>query len=286
MPRTAKDKGPKRNTRSRNWIITWNNPDAPIEQVLRAQDDVRFACGQREIGEECGTLHEHAYVEFTRPRSHASLRKLLPKARIEERKGTREQARVYCSKEETLVPGTRWEFGEWAEQGKRNDLREIQQALRGGASVCDIYDKYPMLAARYPRFIDRCADYATEPRNWKTEVRVFLGPTGCGKTQLAHELLPDIWVRPDGAWFDGYDRHKHVLFDDFDGGRDCGISYRFLLRLLDRYRLQVPIKGGFKEWVPRIIIITTNVEPRAWYPWEDYAPLERRIDEIRRWSKP
>ena len=41
---------------------------------------------------------------------------------------------------------------------------------------------------------------------------------------------------------------------------------------------------GFKRWVPRVIVITTNVEPRDWYPWEDFAPLERRIDEIRRWT--
>ena len=84
----------------------------------------------------------------------------------------------------------------------------------------------PQIAARYPRFVDRAADYATPERTWKTEVKVFKGPTGCGKTRLAHELYPGIWTKPAGVWFDSYDRHPHVLIDDFAGGRDCGISFR------------------------------------------------------------
>ena len=47
--------------------------------------------------------------------------------------------------------------------------------------------------------------------------------------------------------------------------------------------MDVPIKG-VQAVGPRVIVITTNVEPRDWYPWEDFAPLERRIDEIRRWD--
>lgn len=276
----------ERNKRARNWCFTLNNPDVAVQEVLRAQAEVRFACGQTEVGEG-GTEHVQGYIEFTKPMSLRGLRKVLPRAHWEVRRGTAEQARDYCRKAETAVAGTQWEFGQFGgHQGRRNDLADVQRELREGTRVCEIYNKYPQIAARYPRFIDRCADICTAPRNWKTEIRVFLGPTECGKTRLAHELYPDIWTRPDGSWFDGYDRYPHVLFDDFDGGRDCGISFRFLLRLLDRYPLQVPIKGGFKEWVPKVIIITTNVEPRAWYPWEQFAPLERRIDEIRRWTPP
>jgi len=265
---------------------TLNNPadDYDLQEVLRACQDVRFARGQLEVGEQ-GTRHWQWYMEFANPRSLSSVRKMFPGAHIED-SFSPDAASEYCGKEETRVPDTFFEYGTRGKetQGSRNDLLAVQGRLRQGGSVSDIYTEFPLVAAKYPRFIERCADVFTAPRNWKTEVRVFRGPTGCGKTQLAHELYPDIWVKPDGQWFDGYDRHPHVLIDDFDGGRSCGISYRFLLRLLDRYRLQVPIKGGFKEWVPKVIIITTNVEPRGWYPWEDFAPLERRIDECRTWN--
>ena len=79
------------------------------------------------------------------------------------------------------------------------------------------------------------------------------------------------------------DRHPHVLIDDFAGGgivaSASGTSFGSLTGTLWTSLLR-----GFKRWVPRVIVITTNVEPRDWYPWEDFAPLERRIDEIRRWD--
>ena len=49
------------------------------------------------------------------------------------------------------------------------------------------------------------------------------------------------------------------------------VSFRDLLRFLDRYPMDVPIKG-VQAVGPRVIVITTNVEPRDWYPWEDFAP--------------
>ena len=122
-------------------------------------------------------------------------------------------------------------------------------------------------------------------RSWKTEVRVYVGPTGCGKTSSVVEEFPDVWFKPDGAWFDGYSGQPYVVFDDFHGERDCGISFPFLLRLLDRYRMVVPVKGAFANWVPRVIIITSNYSPEQWYPCEDPAPLLRRIDVLKRWEK-
>ena len=137
------------------------------------------------------------------------------------------------------------ECGSITEEGGKEleDLAVIQRRLAEGRTVAEIYEEYPQIAARYPRFVDRAADYATPERTWKTEVKVFKGPTGCGKTRLAHELYPGIWTKPAGVWFDSYDRHPHVLIDDFAGGRDCGISFRDLLRFLDRYPMDVPIKG-------------------------------------------
>jgi len=278
---------------SRGWRITWNN--VSDEHLREAKDNlehstnVRYACGQLEVGGNCGTRHWEAYVEFTGPRSLQYVRKLFPGAHAEQRRGTPTECRVYCSKDETSVGGTFWEHGTIPQEkgaGKRNDLVAVRERFRNGAKVSDIYEEYPGVAARYPKYVQKCADMYLAPRSWKTEIRVYKGPTRCGKTKAAYDEFPDIWAKPEGQWFDGYDGQPHVLIDDFDGGRDCGIRFRFLLRLLDRYPLEVPIKGGFVKWLPRIVIITTNVEPDGWYPWEDYAPLRERFDEIRRWDRP
>ncbi len=90
------------------------------------------------------------------------------------------------------------------------------------------------------------------------------GPTGSGKSRRAHReseaLCPGsvLWL-PDQSlrWFDGYNGHKGLVLDDFTGDAELP----FLLRLLDRYPLKVPIKGGFMEFVGRIVWITSNFSP-------------------------
>lgn len=68
-----------------------------------------------------------------------------------------------------------------------------------------------------------------------------------------------------------------------------------LLKLIDRYIRQVPIKGGHCWWTPDIIIMTANKGPMKWYkfePTEQYpdgrkdkeVALRRRFDIIYAWN--
>lgn len=289
MPRTRT----RKTNKSRGWVLTVNNiSDDELELLkskIRTKENVHYFCGQLEVGES-GTRHLQAYVEFRGPLGLTAVCKLFPRCHAEVREGTPQQARTYCSKEESAVPGTFFEFGELPQkansrQGARGDLDAVRAAISGGSSVRSIIEQFPVTYARYPRFVERCLIEYTAHRSWKTEVRVYVGPTGCGKTSSALEEFPDLWFKPDGAWFDGYSGQPNVIFDDFHGGRDCGISWPFMLRLLDRYRMVVPVKGSFVNWVPKLIIITSNYSPEQWYPWEDPAPLLRRIDVLKRWNK-
>lgn len=60
-------------------------------------------------------------------------------------------------------------------------------------------------------------------------------------------------------WWDGYCGQKVVILDDY---RPWWCPFSFMLRLLDRYPIQVQVKGGFVNFVPEKIVITTpkNVE--------------------------
>lgn len=63
-----------------------------------------------------------------------------------------------------------------------------------------------------------------------------------------------------------------MLLDDYRGGAQDSM----ILKLLDIYPLQVPVKGGFVDWSPDRIFITSNISP----PWTHgmiSAPLRRRI---------
>lgn len=284
MPRTSTT-----NTRGRNWCFTWNNPTDVQKQtkvLLEQAGDVRYACGQLEVGAN-GTEHIQGYIEFSRARTHGSVRRLLPGAHIEARSGTREQARNYAVKEgeyandTTGVPGTKWEIGTFPQQrGQRNDLKAVQEFIANGGSIEEVYDKWPGIAARYPRFIDRYKTMKSVKRNWVTEFIVLKGPTGVGKTRTAWEECPNLWVKPlGGFWFDTYENHENVLIDDFDG-KENGIEYRHLLQLTDRYPTMVPVKHGFVNWAPKRLYITTNVDPKQWYPCVDASPLLRRITRV------
>lgn len=125
-------------------------------------------------------------------------------------------------------------------------------------------------------------DDAQVPRSFKSKVFVFWGATGTGKTRLVHETFPDCWTSFDeqGRWFDGYAGHANVLFDDFDG---CSIPIASMLKILDRYRCTLQVKGGTVNWRPRRIFITSNVDPEAWYVNALDAhrdALKRRLDVV------
>lgn len=102
-------------------------------------------------------------------------------------------------------------------------------------------------------------------RDWQPSVIVYWGRTGAGKTRAVFDNLhstEDIYVHPGGSWFDGYEGQPIVLFDDYAGSE---FKLQYLLKLLDRYPMQVPVKGGFVSFVPREIYLTSNLDPADWY---------------------
>lgn len=67
-------------------------------------------------------------------------------------------------------------------------------------------------------------------------------------------------------WFDEYHYEDCVILDDF---RTHWCHYSYLLRLLDKYPMSVPVKGGFRAWRPKVIIVTCMKKPEDLYTWEE-----------------
>ena len=139
--------------------------------------------------------------------------------------------------------------------------------------------KYPRLYKDYTRL------RSDQQRSWPTATKVFWGGSGVGKSRRAlFEGGSDaFWLpRPlanGQVWWDGYDGQETVVIDDFT----CWIPLNQMLRMLDRYPLNVQTKGSTVPFKPRTIIITSNFNPRNWY---EKCPQEQRDSLFRRLGMP
>ncbi len=260
------------------------NPEQFLE-LMRNFPNVRYVVFQGEEA-ETGTPHYQGYIEFTGVKRLVALTR-YKQMHYEPRRGSREQARQYAMKEDTRVAGP-WEHGEWEAggAGARNDLVAFRNAVQSGANKRTMIEDHPLAMARYPRFYGTIRSTVRPVREEDLVIRLNYGTTGTGKTRYAFDTYPDLFEVPisNGTlWFDGYDMHKNVLFDDFCGAASK-ITLDNVLKLFDRYPRQVPVKGEYVWWLPTNIVVTTNIHPRNWYTWEgremQYDALKRRITVV------
>lgn len=262
---------------AKNWCFTLNNYSD--DEYSRIQDFINDECGYGIIGKEVGesgTPHLQCYVQCRARRSLVYLKRSLGnRCHFEIARGSPEQNRKYCSKE-----GKFSEFGEYKTQGQRTDIVSFVDSAKKGISWEEALESHPNVIARYGRFADRVIGRYCVSRDWVPEVYVYWGETGTGKSRKAFEEAVNPYVHSGGNWFDGYQSEADVIFDDF-GGSEFKLTY--LLKLLDRYPMRVPVKGGFSNWVPRRVFITSNYSPKEWYPNakdEHVKALLRRITKV------
>ncbi len=268
--------------RVRHWCLTVNNPSNDDRVLFNDYTDVRYAIWQLEVGDS-GTPHYQAYVEFKKAMTLHACARLHPAGHWEPRRGTREGAREYCRKEESRTAGP-WEHGRWeTDQGRRTDITEVKRKIDEGMDERQLWEEHTGHMLRYAKSWDRYKNLKLEPRHEKTQVRVYYGQTGAGKSYYVNELAGPtaFWLTApkakDEVWWDGYAGQEDVVIDEFYGW----LRWNQLLRLLDAYPLTVPVKGGMVQFCAKRIWITSNRPPWEWYKDDfDYETLERRLDSI------
>lgn len=274
----------KQGPKSKYWVFTINNPND--DQVPCTWEPLEYGVWQKEKGES-GTVHLQGYCCFNKQLFLTAVKKLHSGAHWEVRKGTHVQAKEYCQKAESRVDGP-WEFGEENEalrkQGARADLLALKRKLDDGATEKELMESdgfFPVLA-KYPKLVQRYKRVCGGQRSWATRVLVLWGPTGTGKSTLATQIAgPDaFWLsKPAGqtTWWDDYDGQEVVVIDDFYSW----IPFDMMLRLCDRYPLNVETKGGSTPFKAKLIILTSNASPYEWYAKvTDRSAWFRRLQEF------
>lgn len=276
----------------RRIVYTLNNPTDDEKQDLGRlfwdEDVVSYHIFGNEVGEG-GTPHLQGYLEFERRLTFRRVKQLVgSRAHIESARGSSSACIAYSKKD-----GDYHEWGSPRGQGRRNDLNEIRTAIAAGASELQIAEQHFSRWVVYRRSFDRYRQLICPSRSWKSFVVLLVGDTGVGKTRAVHECsertTESLWIWGGDRWFDGYAGHSMAVFDDFDAGAMRTLGRGQVLRLLDRYAMQVPVKGSFVVWAPHIIFLTSNSTPRSWCDDFDdngstMRALLRRIDRVYEWD--
>lgn len=284
-----------RDTRGRGWLVTQFDVDDRALRFWRQQfpdERVRGVAWQLETCPDTGRRHLQGYVECRGAITRRTLQQYIGVSGVhcEQRRGTRQQAIDYCTKEATRCSDTQPTIAglETAlEPGRRSDISIFVERIRDGATDAELLDEFPVQFLRYGQHASRVRRAnqpivaIAEPK----EVIVITGPSGVGKTRKAAELAGNgaYWLERsngDNSWWDGYDAQETVVIDEFYGW----IRYGKLMRILDRYPVQVEIKGSMTPLTGcKRIIFTSNQDPTGWYHYNEttmlWNALARRITQ-------
>lgn len=260
--------------KNRSYVFTANNYTAELETMLQNLE-CKYMIYGREVAPTTGTPHLQGYVSFKSPLSFNSVLRKLNGCNVEVAKGNATDNKIYCSKEDPSP----FEKGDLPRAGARNDLEVVRQVLQetnSMASVVDVATSYQSI-----KMAEVYLKYKEHKRTWKPIVSWYYGETGTGKTKQAHEELGnDLYLKSNAdKWFEGYDAHECVLFDDLRGNT---FPFHYLLQLLDRYSCRVECKGSTRQFLAKKIIITCPTHPMHFSKDnEDVQQLLRRIDHIK-----
>lgn len=230
-----------------------------------------------EVCPTTGRSHLQGYLYWKNARSYPNqkFRAQFPGIHDEVARGSPLDNRNYCLKLRTGdTPNQKWEeFGTMPAQGARVDWIRAYSSLRAGESVMDVLETQPQLTPCI-RALMTVKQISSKSIHRDVNVIVLVGAPGSGKSRWAYDNYPDLYSKPNGRWWDGYQGEKTILLDDFYGDFD----YSLLLKVCDRYPLQVQVKGGFTPALWDTVIITSNARPQCWYPnIHDFGAFERRV---------
>lgn len=233
---------------------------------------VAYLKGQLEQGDG-GFIHWQILVVFSAKKSLIQVRGMFGPIHAELSRSS--AADEYVWKDDTAVLGTRFELG--SKPMRRNNPTDWDAVL-ASAKKGDLSEVPADVTIRCYNQLRRIGYDNIRPVAMVRSCKVFWGPTGTGKSRRAWEEAGLLCYAKDPRtkWWDGYSGENNCVIDEFRGTIDIA----HMLRWLDRYPVRVEVKGGAVPLCVGSFWITSNLDPRLWYPEldeETKAALMRRL---------
>jgi len=250
----------------RNYLLTINNPtqtDDEFFDYLKGLKHIKYFAFQREQGKEKATPHFQLYIEFNVGKTFNTMKTNFPTAHIEQRKGSKQQARDYCLKDDGTRVGNPHEWGTFAEERERTDLTDIIELIHQGATDLEIQMLFPSQYFRYYKNIQYLRQLFLEEK-YKTvfrnlEVVYIHGSAGIGKTRFVMEKhgYENVFriTSYERGMFDAYKGQAVICFEEFRSS----LKIEEMLNYLDGYPLQLPCRYNDKTACFTTIYIVTNI---------------------------
>lgn len=272
---------------SRAWCYTLNNYSLEELEALRGVT-CKYQIIGKEVGAE-GTPHLQGYIQFQHQKTLSACKKLMPRAHLEPRMGTIDQAVEYCMKdgdyeEMGVKPMNQKEKGD-AEKNRWK--RALEKAQEGDMEWLEENEPQLVLHHRaklmgHKKLRTEVLAYADEetPHEW------WYGSTGTGKSRAVWEEYPNHYQKEKNKWWCNYRGQDVVVIEEADPKTMEHMASR-MKTWADRYPFAGEIKGGRLEGIrPSKVIVTSNYTIRECFPNpNDYEPLERRF-KVRQFGEP
>lgn len=286
--------------RTRAWTFTINNPtSSDVLNLKTLKCDLLVACLEKG---ETGTIHYQGYLELENACTMSALKKRIPRAHLEARRGSREAALTYCIKDSTdpsvfaspelglhtSLPETpmalpqyiiyrsdkcNWPSPKTPKLKRSEILLEMKKKIDEGATDKELAEYSFSTYLSCYRGIAQYRLLNSTPRNHAVETIIIQGPTGTGKSKYCLDNYPGAYWKQRSNWWDGYHDQETVIIDEFYGW----LPFDLILRICDRYPLLVETKGGQVNFTAKRIIFTTNQLPDRWYKNVYFKSFIRRV---------
>lgn len=274
----------------------WDN----LEQLKGNLEGAIGDISQNYYGAICksaqGAYHVHLAISFDKAKRVKAVAETLGNAHVEPMRGTKEQATKYIDKEppyDEKGEVVLLKFGERTKitdnSGLRVDIDAIRQDIRDGKVTASTIDEYILEHAKteaQARMIESTYTRVMQANGMKQrDVKVIYveGATGSGKTRGAYDRYSDIFKasvsNKTSFPFNGYRGQKVLLLDEL---RQGVFTPAELFQILDRYPLQVDVKGGRFPALWDTVIITTAMPLESWFTREDKGQDNNKQQLLRR----